>query len=207
MSTKIVAEYAKSGRSSCKKCGEAITAKALRLGLVSRDPRGFDMTKWHHLHCFAGKIDSFDGIKGFDSLKGVDQEALKKFADGSIKSTKKLQGKEDEGKRKEDEEIESEKSISKKIKLSAPDEKAQLDIAFSISDVKDKYKDANLEPKWKVFQTVIFLERIAQREPIPLPRDIDSPLNGLASRFPEYSEGTDSPIGGTDFPLFNGRNI
>ncbi|KAK8527497.1 hypothetical protein V6N13_085326 [Hibiscus sabdariffa] len=152
MSTKIVAEYAKSGRSSCKKCGEAITAQALRLGPVSRDARGFDMTKWHHLNCFAGKIDSVDGIKGFDSLKDVDQEALKKLADGSIKLTNKLQG-------KEDEEIESEKIISKKIKLSAPDEKVQLDVAFSVSDVKDKYKDATLQPKWKAFQTVIFLER------------------------------------------------
>ncbi|KAE8681111.1 Polynucleotide 3'-phosphatase ZDP [Hibiscus syriacus] len=90
MSTKIVAEYAKSGRSSCKKCGNAITAQALRLGLVSRDARGFDMTKWHHLDCFAGKIDSVDGIKGFDTLKGVDQEALKNLADGSIKSTKQM---------------------------------------------------------------------------------------------------------------------
>ncbi|PPS02563.1 hypothetical protein GOBAR_AA18114 [Gossypium barbadense] len=132
MSTKIVAEYAKSGRSSCKKCGKTITAQALRLGLVTRDARGFDMTKWHHLDCFHEKIDSLDVIKGFDSLKGVDQEALKKLADGSIKSPKQL---------------------------SAPDEKAQFDIAFSVSDIKDKYKDAALEPKWKAFQTIIFLER------------------------------------------------
>lgn len=69
MSTKIVAEYAKSGRSSCKKCGKTITAQALRLGLVTRDARGFDMTKWHHLDCFHEKIDSLDVIKGFDSLK------------------------------------------------------------------------------------------------------------------------------------------
>ncbi|XP_039026843.1 polynucleotide 3'-phosphatase ZDP-like [Hibiscus syriacus] len=159
MSTKIVAEYAKSGRSSCKKCGSAITAQSLRLGLVSRDARGFDMTKWHHLDCFAGNIDSVDGIKGFDSLKGVDQEALKKLADGSTKSTQQLQGKDERERKQQEEEIESEKSISKKIKLSTPNEKSQFDIAFSVSDVKDKYKDAALEPKWKAFQTVIFLER------------------------------------------------
>lgn len=118
------------------------------------------MTKWHHLLCFPEKIDSLDVIKGFDLLKDVDQEALKKLVDGSDKSPKQLLGKEDveEGKQ-EEEEIELEKSSSKKIKLSVPTEKAELDIAFSISDVKDKYKDAALEPKWKAFQTIIFLER------------------------------------------------
>ncbi|XP_022717288.1 polynucleotide 3'-phosphatase ZDP [Durio zibethinus] len=160
MTTKIIAEYAKSGRSSCKKCGKAITAQALRLGLVTRDARRFDMTKWHHLHCFPEKIDSLDVIKGFDLLKGADQEALKKFADESDKSPKRLQGKNDEEEREqEEEEIEMEKSNSKKIKMSAPNEKDELDIAFSVSDVKDKYKDAALEPKWKAFQTIIFLER------------------------------------------------
>ncbi|GFP79603.1 polynucleotide 3'-phosphatase zdp, partial [Phtheirospermum japonicum] len=37
--------------------------------------------------------------------------------------------------------------------------KAQLEIAISSSDIKDKYKDATLLPKWKAFQSVIFLER------------------------------------------------
>ncbi|XP_021288735.1 polynucleotide 3'-phosphatase ZDP isoform X2 [Herrania umbratica] len=132
MSAKIIAEYAKSGRSSCKKCGKAIAAQALRLGLVTRDLRGFDMTKWHHLPCFSEKIDSVDVIKGFDLLKGVDQEALKKLADESDELTEQL---------------------------STPDEKAVMDIAFSVSDVKDKYKDAALKPKWKAFQTIIFLEQ------------------------------------------------
>ncbi|XP_021288733.1 polynucleotide 3'-phosphatase ZDP isoform X1 [Herrania umbratica] len=155
MSAKIIAEYAKSGRSSCKKCGKAIAAQALRLGLVTRDLRGFDMTKWHHLPCFSEKIDSVDVIKGFDLLKGVDQEALKKLADESDELTEQLKGKDED----EEEEMELEKSNSKKIKLSTPDEKAVMDIAFSVSDVKDKYKDAALKPKWKAFQTIIFLEQ------------------------------------------------
>ncbi|XVF78834.1 hypothetical protein PTKIN_Ptkin14bG0169000 [Pterospermum kingtungense] len=158
MPTKIIAEYAKSGRSSCKGCGKAITAQALRLGLVTRDGRGFDMTKWHHLDCFSENIDSLDAIEGFELLKGLDQEALKKLADVSDKSPKQLQGKRDKEEGKE-EKIELEKSSSKKIKLSVPEEKAALDIAFSVSDVKDKYKDAALDPKWKAFQTIIFLER------------------------------------------------
>ncbi|XWS10899.1 hypothetical protein CRYUN_Cryun38cG0037900 [Craigia yunnanensis] len=161
MPTKIIAEYAKSGRSFCKKCGKGITTQALRLGLVTRDGRGFDMTKWHHLHCCPEKIDPLDVIKGFDLLKGVDQEALKKLAEGSDNSPKKLRRKKDEveGKRQEEEEIELEESNSKKIKLSVSNEKAELDIAFSVSEVKDNYKDAALEPKWKAFQTIIFLER------------------------------------------------
>ncbi|KAK6230738.1 hypothetical protein QUC31_002256 [Theobroma cacao] len=117
MSTKIIAEYAKSGRSSCKKCGKAITAQALRLGLVTRDLRGFDVTKWHHLPCFSEKIDSLDVIKGFDLLKGVDQEALKKLADESDKLTEQLQGKNED----EEEEMELEKSNSKKIKRTDKD--------------------------------------------------------------------------------------
>ncbi|PWA93816.1 HAD-like domain-containing protein [Artemisia annua] len=37
---KVMAEYAKSGRSSCKKCSEKIESKSLRLGSSSWDPRG-----------------------------------------------------------------------------------------------------------------------------------------------------------------------
>ncbi|GKD35187.1 haloacid dehalogenase-like domain-containing protein [Tanacetum coccineum] len=36
----IIAEYAKSGRSSCKKCSEKIESKSLRLGFCSWDPQG-----------------------------------------------------------------------------------------------------------------------------------------------------------------------
>lgn len=65
-------EYAKSNRSSCKKCAEKIAANSPRLGLVSRDPRGHDMTRWHHLDCFtfdSGKVSTAEAIKGFSSLK------------------------------------------------------------------------------------------------------------------------------------------
>lgn len=71
-STQVLAEYAKSKRSSCKKCSKAIAAKALRLGLVSRDARGFDVTKWHHLDCFnfgSESLASVEKIKGFQSLE------------------------------------------------------------------------------------------------------------------------------------------
>lgn len=68
-SSKIIAEYAKSNRSSCKKCSTSIDNKSLRLGSVSRDPRGFDSTKWYHLHCLPLNSTSVDSIAGFTSLK------------------------------------------------------------------------------------------------------------------------------------------
>ncbi|KAK4750674.1 hypothetical protein SAY87_004156 [Trapa incisa] len=78
--TKTVVEYAKSGRSSCKKCSSAITKDALRVGAMSRDARGFDMTKWHHLGCFSFiSLESAEAISGFSSLKSADQEAIKKL--------------------------------------------------------------------------------------------------------------------------------
>ena len=71
-SSQVAAEYAKSNRSTCKKCSKSIESKALRLGLVTRDSRGFDMTKWHHLDCFpfdAKLVASPEEIKGFSTLK------------------------------------------------------------------------------------------------------------------------------------------
>ncbi|KAL5564549.1 hypothetical protein UlMin_027713 [Ulmus minor] len=153
-STKMVAEYAKSNRSSCKKCSKTIDSKALRLGLVSRDARGFDMTKWHHLGCFSFGLESVasaEQIKGFDSLKNSDQKALQELV-AACDKTKEVD------KKDEDEENQQVERISKKSKLSNCDEE-YVDIAFSVSDVQNKYKDATLSPKWKAFQTVIFLER------------------------------------------------
>lgn len=70
--SKVVAEYAKSNRSMCKTCSEAIQSKTLRLGLVSRDmARRLDITKWHHLSCFPISSSNSDpeSITGFSSLK------------------------------------------------------------------------------------------------------------------------------------------
>ncbi|KAI3943771.1 hypothetical protein MKW98_004276 [Papaver atlanticum] len=83
--TKIIAEYAKSNRSTCKKCSNSISVNTLRLGLHSKDPRGYDVTKWHHLNCFPSDSlqpvthGSADNIQGFSSLKSSDQEALEKL--------------------------------------------------------------------------------------------------------------------------------
>ncbi|XP_057766424.1 polynucleotide 3'-phosphatase ZDP isoform X2 [Salvia miltiorrhiza] len=154
---KVVAEYAKSGRSSCKKCSKAIAASTLRFGLVSKDPRGFDMTKWHHLNCVplgaSGLVSSVDAITGFSSLKGSDQEAVKKLLSEGAQALGVSKIDEDDDK--------PDQGKSKKPKLLTSEEgtKLQLEIAVSTSDIKEKYKDATLLPKWKAFQTVIFLER------------------------------------------------
>lgn len=154
-SAKIVAEYAKSSRSSCKNCSKPIPADSLRLGLVSRDARGFDVTKWHHLNCFpmnTQPIADAEKLKGFSTLKSHDQEALKKLESGCHESPKEV------CKTKGGLNAETDERSPKKSKLSEPDEGAQQ-VVFSASDVKDKYKDATLLPKWKAFQTIIFLER------------------------------------------------
>ncbi|GAV60717.1 zf-PARP domain-containing protein/PNK3P domain-containing protein [Cephalotus follicularis] len=154
-SSKIVAEYAKSDRSSCKTCSKKIAAKGLRLGSVSRDPRGHDLTRWHHCDCFSfnsGTVTSTDAINGFDLLQRCDQEALKKLMSGHKRSL-------DEKTDGDKEEIEPEERSLKKSKTSTPGEEMELDIPFSVSDVKDMYKDATLFPKWKAFQTIIYLER------------------------------------------------
>ncbi|KAK6157322.1 hypothetical protein DH2020_011570 [Rehmannia glutinosa] len=158
---KIVAEYAKSGRSSCKKCSKSIASKVLRLGLVSKDPRGFDMTKWHHLECFpfsnSDAVSSADAITGFSSLKSGDQESVKKLLNEGAQASEKV-NKMDE---KEDKELEQGNLKKQKLFASEEGEKLQLEIAISASDIKDKYKDATLLPKWKAFQTIIFLERVS----------------------------------------------
>ncbi|CAI9757127.1 unnamed protein product [Fraxinus pennsylvanica] len=177
-SVKIVAEYAKSGRSTCKKCSKSIGSSSLRLGLVSKDPRGFDMTKWHHFNCFpytdSTVISSPEAITGFSSLRTSDQEALKKLANEGAQTSMKIS---DEKKDAADgsvkrgakglkinhtdvvESNEQKQGNVKKQKLSTPSEGGELEISFSASDIKEKYKDAILLPKWKAFQTIIFLER------------------------------------------------
>ncbi|KAL0406731.1 UNVERIFIED_CONTAM: Polynucleotide 3'-phosphatase ZDP [Sesamum latifolium] len=180
-STKIVAEYAKSGRSSCKKCSKAIASSSLRLGLVSKDPRGFDMTKWHHLDCFpfnnSDSVSSAEAIAGFSSLKSIDQESVKKLmnevarvseevSDGKKYAAGGSSKKDSTGmkvyKTDEEESKDTEQGNMKKRKLSASKEggNLELEIAISASDIKEKYKDA-VSPKWKAFQTIIFLERVS----------------------------------------------
>lgn len=167
-STKVTVEYAKSGRSSCKKCDEKIPAKSVRLGLVSKHPQGFDQTKWHHLDCFPFSSDfvsSVEDITGFSLLQNKDKETLEKLINTEIATLQKVSdANSDKIDRKQKEtcaqgDSEHELSKQKRLKLSATEEEPVLEMAFSISDVRDTYKDAILLPKWRAFQTIIYLEQ------------------------------------------------
>ncbi|XP_020572296.1 polynucleotide 3'-phosphatase ZDP isoform X2 [Phalaenopsis equestris] len=150
---KLLAEYGKSSRSTCKICSKKIAAGSLRLGLSTKDPRGFDMVKWHHLNCYSNDFHPLgapEEIKGFSSLKGSDQDSLRKLVAESS-SSQFING----DNRKETEE--SEEVEIKKRKLFGAEE-TNLEVKFSLSDVRNKYKDASLPPNWKAFKTIIFNE-------------------------------------------------
>ncbi|KAL6845119.1 hypothetical protein ACP4OV_024614 [Aristida adscensionis] len=78
----LTAEYARSGRSTCKGCGEAIACGALRLGASARDPRGFDSTRWYHVECFPAAslpLGPVESLNGFDTIKDEDREKLREL--------------------------------------------------------------------------------------------------------------------------------
>jgi bifunctional polynucleotide phosphatase/kinase len=68
----VSVEYAKSARSTCKGCNVSIDKGALRLGVATHDPRGWDSTKWYHVACFprsSHPLGPVEELKGFDSIK------------------------------------------------------------------------------------------------------------------------------------------
>ncbi|KAK2864320.1 hypothetical protein Q7C36_003474 [Tachysurus vachellii] len=75
------AEYAKSGRASCKKCKENIAKDSLRMAIMVQSPM-FDgkVPHWHHFSCFwlRAAVQSSSDISGFTDLRWEDQEKVKK---------------------------------------------------------------------------------------------------------------------------------
>uniref|UniRef100_A0A8C4RRL6 PARP-type domain-containing protein n=1 Tax=Erpetoichthys calabaricus TaxID=27687 RepID=A0A8C4RRL6_ERPCA len=73
------AEYAKSGRSSCKKCKESISKGSLRMAIMVQSPM-FDgkVPHWHHFSCFWQRALSPSDIDGYSDLRWEDQEKVKK---------------------------------------------------------------------------------------------------------------------------------
>ncbi|CAJ1078015.1 poly polymerase 1 [Seriola dumerili] [Xyrichtys novacula] len=75
------AEYAKSGRASCKKCKENIAKDSLRMAIMVQSPM-FDgkVPHWHHFSCFwqRASAQSTGDIAGFSDLRWADQEKVKK---------------------------------------------------------------------------------------------------------------------------------
>lgn len=76
-----VVELAKSGRAMCKKCGDAIGLRTIRIGVVLEGEWGL-FTSWQHLECtiFHNSCDSVEKIEGFNTMKESDQaEILKRW--------------------------------------------------------------------------------------------------------------------------------
>uniref|UniRef100_M8BAB1 Poly (ADP-ribose) polymerase 1 n=1 Tax=Aegilops tauschii TaxID=37682 RepID=M8BAB1_AEGTA len=81
------AEYAKSGRSSCKSCKSPIAKDALRPGKMVQATQfdGF-MPMWNHAKCILNKknqIKSVDDVEGIDALRWDDQEKIRNYAANS----------------------------------------------------------------------------------------------------------------------------
>ncbi|KAG5567452.1 hypothetical protein RHGRI_002863 [Rhododendron griersonianum] len=80
------AEYAKSGRSSCKTCKTPIDKEVLRLGKMVQSTHfdGF-MPMWNHADCIrkkANQIKSLEDVEGIESLRWEDQQKIRKYVDG-----------------------------------------------------------------------------------------------------------------------------
>ncbi|KAJ3678554.1 hypothetical protein LUZ60_002357 [Juncus effusus] len=85
------AEYAKSGRSSCKTCKNAIAKDQFRLGkmVVATQFDGF-MPMWNHASCILKKknqIKALGDVEGIDLLRWDDQEKIRKYIESGTDST------------------------------------------------------------------------------------------------------------------------
>ncbi|KAK2387997.1 Poly [ADP-ribose] polymerase 1 [Trifolium repens] len=77
------AEYAKSGRSSCRTCKIPIASESLRLGKMVQSSK-FDglMPMWNHAQCIlkkANQIKSVDDVENIESLRWDDQQKIRKY--------------------------------------------------------------------------------------------------------------------------------
>lgn len=80
------AEYAKSGRSSCKTCKSPIAQEKLRLGKMVQATQfdGF-MPMWNHASCIlkkAKQIKSCDDVEGIETLRWEDQQKIRQYVEG-----------------------------------------------------------------------------------------------------------------------------
>ncbi|XP_057438570.1 poly [ADP-ribose] polymerase 1 [Lotus japonicus] len=77
------AEYAKSGRSSCRTCKSPIDKEVFRLGKMVQSTQ-FDglMPMWHHADCILKKsnqIKLVDDVENLESLRWEDQQKIRKY--------------------------------------------------------------------------------------------------------------------------------
>ncbi|QCD97725.1 poly [Vigna unguiculata] len=77
------AEYAKSGRSSCRTCKSPIASETLRLGKMVQSTK-FDglMPMWNHAACIlkkANQIKLVEDVENLESLRWEDQQKIRKY--------------------------------------------------------------------------------------------------------------------------------
>ncbi|WOL07423.1 hypothetical protein Cni_G16164 [Canna indica] len=88
------AEYAKSGRSSCKTCENPISKEHLRLGkLVTGTQFDGFMPMWNHAGCILKKkkqIKFVDDVEGIELLRWDDWKMIRNYVKGGSSSTKQL---------------------------------------------------------------------------------------------------------------------
>jgi DNA ligase-3 len=84
-------EYAKTGRSSCKKCKSQIEKGVPRVGKITPNPFSDDegdMKVWYHMRCMfetlkrartAKKIETPADIEGFPDMKDEEKEEIRKL--------------------------------------------------------------------------------------------------------------------------------
>ena len=93
---KYCAEYAKTGRSGCKKCKKTIEKGTCRIGKVTPNPfsdDGGDMKVWYHVGCMfesfqraraATKvIETAADVEGFADLKDSEKDEIKELIKGT----------------------------------------------------------------------------------------------------------------------------
>ncbi|PIK37446.1 putative poly [Apostichopus japonicus] len=96
----FMAEYAKSNRSSCKKCKTQISKESLRLARMIQSPH-FDgkMPNWYHFSCFwtICRASAVNEIGGVDGLRWEDQQKIKDKISGKDDATSSKKGKKEDG--------------------------------------------------------------------------------------------------------------
>lgn len=112
----VIAEYAKSGRSKCKECGNNIKNRELRLGLETNGSN----SGFYHPECFKfpSSVSDKDDIEGFKKLKAEDKEIVEDLLSKHLKEKEKVKK---EGK----------KSVS-------PEKKKEREIADKLWKIKDR---------------------------------------------------------------------
>lgn len=167
-------EYAKTGRSKCKRFKEKIPKDAIRVGVITADFRSDDgatMTSWHCLDGFVDKmvtartatIDSADELDGLMDLSPEDQEKVRSAVDSiaEIKGDSKL-------KKAHKERVKARKPApAKKRKQKSPQVVATEPLVVEV--FKSKPKEAMAK----------FITCCLDRG-LPLPQDYDSQKKKLA---------------------------